>query len=110
MRRLFKAPGGNSTGSVQPEVHGGLPNKADAAPAQCVEPEPSLLNPSDCQPEDAFAILVEKLKCIKVYDHVPKPCRDTVANILSSLLNELCEDPYNLDHWIRLACFFRLFS
>jgi len=75
---------------------------------RCTEVCPK--KPMPHQPEDVFAILVKKLKCIKVYDHVPKPCRDTVANILSSLLNELCEDPYNLDHWIRLACFFRLFS
>ena len=55
--------------------------------------------------EAMFANLCMQLKCIKIYDHVPKPCREMVGNLMCSLLTGLCEDPRNLDHWIRLICF-----
>ena len=52
-----------------------------------------------------MSTLANKLKIIKIYEHVPKASREAVANSLSTLLYKLCDDPYIPDHWIRLACF-----
>ena len=97
----FKAPGDLGYVAAQKEITEGSKSVPVNVSDQRTSPVPLV-----DRYETIFANLAKKLKCLKIHEHVPKPCREVVANYLSALLFDVGEDPYNLDHWIRLICFF----
>ncbi|ESO08423.1 hypothetical protein HELRODRAFT_169265 [Helobdella robusta] len=52
-----------------------------------------------------FDKLTAVLKCVPVYDHIPKPCREKFAHDLNALLTAVCDDPGDPAQWVRLHCF-----
>ncbi|ESN98642.1 hypothetical protein HELRODRAFT_162081 [Helobdella robusta] len=52
-----------------------------------------------------FDKLTAVLKCVPVYDHIPKPGREKFAHDLNALLTAVCNDPGDPAHWVRLHCF-----
>ncbi|ESN93049.1 hypothetical protein HELRODRAFT_165206 [Helobdella robusta] len=52
-----------------------------------------------------FDKLTAVLKCVPVYDHIPKPCREKFTHDLNALLTAVCNDPGDPAHWVRLHCF-----
>ena len=95
----FKAPACSATCGAKNE-----------APIDCSSATEVVSSKTDIplvtQYEAILANLANKLKFVKVYEHVPKASRDSVAGSLTTMLVNLCEDPCNPDHWIRLACLF----
>ncbi|ESO03093.1 hypothetical protein HELRODRAFT_173976 [Helobdella robusta] len=49
--------------------------------------------------------LTAVLKCVPVYDHIPKPCREKFAYNLNALLTAVCNGPGDPAHWVRLHRF-----
>ncbi|ESO00633.1 hypothetical protein HELRODRAFT_175610 [Helobdella robusta] len=82
---------------VAPDPKPGLPTRSSAA---SVFGDPLGLDYSG-----VFDKLTAVLKCVPVYDHIPKPCREKFAHDLNALLTAVCNDPGDPAHWIRLHCF-----
>ncbi|ESN92012.1 hypothetical protein HELRODRAFT_181942 [Helobdella robusta] len=81
-----------------PDPKPGLPTRSSAA---SVSGDPLGLDYSG-----VFDKLTAVLKCVPVYDHIPKPCREKFAHDLNALLTAVCNDPGDPAHWVRLHCFF----
>ncbi|ESN91462.1 hypothetical protein HELRODRAFT_165500 [Helobdella robusta] len=62
-------------------------------------------DPLDLDYSGVFDKLTAVLKCVPVYDHIPKPCREKFAHDLNALLTAVCNDPGDPVHWVRLHCF-----
>ncbi|ESN98055.1 hypothetical protein HELRODRAFT_177286 [Helobdella robusta] len=80
-----------------PDPKPGLLTRSSAA---SVSGDPLGLNYSG-----VFEKLTAVLKCVPVYDHIPKPCREKFAHDLNALLTAVCNDPGDPAHWVRLHCF-----
>ncbi|ESO02881.1 hypothetical protein HELRODRAFT_174323 [Helobdella robusta] len=80
-----------------PDPKPGLPTRSSAA---SVSGDPLGLDYSG-----VFDKLTAVLKCVLVYDHIPKPCREKFAHDLNALLTAVCNDPGDPAHWVRLHCF-----
>ncbi|ESO01196.1 hypothetical protein HELRODRAFT_184331 [Helobdella robusta] len=80
-----------------PDPRPGLPTRSSAA---SVSGDPLGLDYSG-----VFDKLTAVLKCVPVYDHIPKPCREKFAHDLNALLTAVCNDPGDPAHWVRLHCF-----
>ncbi|ESO00341.1 hypothetical protein HELRODRAFT_175737 [Helobdella robusta] len=75
----------------------GLPTRSSAASVSG--------DPLDLDYSGVFDKLTAVLKCVPVYDHIPKPCREKFAHDLNALLTAVCNDPGNPAHGVRLHCF-----
>ncbi|ESN96820.1 hypothetical protein HELRODRAFT_178615 [Helobdella robusta] len=62
-------------------------------------------DPLDLDYSSVLDKLTAVLKCVPVYDHIPKPCREKFAHDLNALLTAVCNDPGDPAHWVRLHCF-----
>ncbi|ESO11982.1 hypothetical protein HELRODRAFT_158363 [Helobdella robusta] len=62
-------------------------------------------DPLDLDYSGVFDKLTAVLKCVPVYDHIPKPCREKFVHDLNALLTAVCNDPGDPAHWVRLHCF-----
>ncbi|ESN95404.1 hypothetical protein HELRODRAFT_179478 [Helobdella robusta] len=62
-------------------------------------------DPLDLDYSGVFEKLTAALKCVPVYDHIPKPCREKFAHDLNALLTAVCNDPGDPADWVRLHCF-----
>ncbi|ESO02492.1 hypothetical protein HELRODRAFT_161767 [Helobdella robusta] len=80
-----------------PDPRPGLPTRSSAA---SVSGDPLGLDYSG-----VFDKLTAVLKCVPVYDHIPKPCREKFAHDLNALLTAVCNDPGDPAQWVRLHCF-----
>ncbi|ESO06206.1 hypothetical protein HELRODRAFT_160364 [Helobdella robusta] len=80
-----------------PDPKPGLPTRSSAA---SVSGDPLGLDYSG-----VFDKLTAVLKCVPVYDHIPKPCREKFAHDLNALLTAVCNNPGDPAHWVRLHCF-----
>ncbi|ESN95666.1 hypothetical protein HELRODRAFT_179136 [Helobdella robusta] len=73
------------------------------------DPKPRLSTPAyvssdpplDLDHSGVFDKLTAVLKCVPVYDHIPKPCREKFAHDLNAFLTAVCNDPGDPAH-----CFF----
>ncbi|ESO07729.1 hypothetical protein HELRODRAFT_170273 [Helobdella robusta] len=93
-------PSGASAASplgAAPDPKPGLPTRSSAA---SVSGDPFGLDYSG-----VFDKLTAVLKCVPLYDHIPKPCREKFAHDLNTLLTAVCNDPGDPAHWVRLHCF-----
>ncbi|ESO09099.1 hypothetical protein HELRODRAFT_169039 [Helobdella robusta] len=75
----------------------GLPTRSTAASVSG--------DPFDLDYSGVFDKLTAVLKCVPVYNHIPKPCREKFAHDLNALLTAVCNDPGDPAHWVRLHCF-----
>ncbi|ESN92851.1 hypothetical protein HELRODRAFT_164982 [Helobdella robusta] len=50
-------------------------------------------DPLDLDYSGVFDKLTAVLKCVPVYDHIPKPCKKKFAHDLNALLTAVCNDP-----------------
>ncbi|ESN96788.1 hypothetical protein HELRODRAFT_163911 [Helobdella robusta] len=80
-----------------PDPKPGLPTRSSAASVSG--------DPLDLDYSGVFDKLTAVLKCVPVYDHIPKPCREKFAHDLNALLTAVCNDPGDPAHWVRLHCF-----
>ncbi|ESN91912.1 hypothetical protein HELRODRAFT_181967 [Helobdella robusta] len=60
-------------------------------------------DPLDLDYSGVFDKLTAVLKCVPVYDHIPKPCREKFAHDLNALLTAVCNDPGDPAHWGNLV-------
>ncbi|ESO08969.1 hypothetical protein HELRODRAFT_168892 [Helobdella robusta] len=79
-----------------PDPKSGLPTRSSAASVSG--------DPLDLDYSGFFDKLTAVLKCVPVYDHIPKPCREKFAHDLNALLTAVCNDPGDPAHWVRLHC------
>ncbi|ESN97965.1 hypothetical protein HELRODRAFT_177636 [Helobdella robusta] len=80
-----------------PDPKPGLPTRSSAASVSG--------DPLDLDYSGVFDKMTAVLKCVPVYDHIPKPCREKFAHDLNALLTAVCNDPGDPAHWVRLHCF-----
>ncbi|ESO08436.1 hypothetical protein HELRODRAFT_169279 [Helobdella robusta] len=80
-----------------PDPKPGLPTRSTAASVSG--------DPLDLDYSGVFDKLAAMLKCVPVYDHIPKPCREKFAHDLNAWLTAVCNDPGDPAHWVRLHCF-----
>jgi len=58
--------------------------------------------------ESTVDLFFSKATGQRLYDHIPKQSRIKFSQILSEIINSICDEPINLKNWVNLLLFTRV--